>query len=217
MGKEKFNLYANFKAAASADDTLEVSGLASTFGGNPDRQGDIISPKAFDTTISDYMAKNPILLCDHESKCCSAIGTVLRADITAKGLEIIARISNAMDDYTQSIRTKIQEGILRTFSIGGWFYYDGNLIKQVDLFEISIVPVPANADATFAMKSFDTLVNEFNLKLKADDSQMPPKRDDRSMQSKVQDMAKSLLDQCDNGAVVLKPALVAGLKKIKGV
>lgn len=211
MQKEKYKFYTQFDVKALDDDVLEITGLASTFGGNPDRQGDIISPKAFDATISDYMSKNPIVLCDHESKCEYAIGRVIKAEITTRGLEIVVRISNAKDSHTQSIRTKLREGILCTFSIGGWFYYDGNMIKQVDLFEISIVAVPANADATFAVKSFDGLLDDARLKLKAGNSQMQPNpQDSGSMQSKVKNMASCLLD----GDYGLNPSIAAGLKKL---
>ncbi len=74
------------------------------------------------------------------------------AEITDKGLYIVARISDTRED----IKTLIREKCLRTFSIG---YneldadYDEDTktkyVKEVELLEISIVTVPANTEAMF--------------------------------------------------------------------
>ena len=55
--------------------------------------------------------------------------------------------------------------------MGGLFLYghDGKAIEEVDLWEGSLVPVPANQDAKFSVRTFDTVMaaKSLNRHLKA--------------------------------------------------
>jgi HK97 family phage prohead protease len=137
-----------FTKDASGDCIIE--GYANT--SSKDRVGDVVLPEAFEKTLAVFMT-NPVLLANHDwNDCC---GVVLSAEITDKGLFVKARISDTRED----IKTLVREGCLRTFSIG---YNEvvadfdeatkTKYIKELELLEISIVTVPANAEALFSVQ-----------------------------------------------------------------
>lgn len=127
-----------------------VKGYLSTFG-NVDRDGDIVQPGAFKDTIERFKA-NPIMLLDHRNSVDTAVGqfTAMRED--AKGLYMEAMLSNAPG--LVDVRFKVVEGVLRSTSMGGIFHYDetGRNIFKVDLFEGSLVGIPANPMATISTR-----------------------------------------------------------------
>lgn len=133
----------------SADGALIIEGYANTV--DKDRVSDVVLPEAFAETLPGYM-ENPVLLFQHNWDI--VIGKILSASIDEKGLKIKAYISQAAD--CDDIRTKVKERILRTFSIG-YNELDAdfneatktNVIKKLELLEISIVTIPANTMATF--------------------------------------------------------------------
>ena len=141
----------------SAEGNLIIEGYANT--SHVDRVGDNVLPSAFEKTLPEYM-KNPVLLSQHDWDL--VIGKVLEAEIIedtperAGGLWIKAMISSA--DDVASVREKIREGILTTFSIG---YneieatYDRSkdifIVKEVELLEVSVVTIPANPNARFTL------------------------------------------------------------------
>lgn len=141
----------------SADGKITIEGYANT--SHVDRVGDNVLPSAFSKTLPEYM-QNPVLLSQHDWDL--VIGKVLEANIVEDsdssegGLWIKAMISGA--DDVSSVREKVREGILTTFSIG---YneieaaYDKSkdvfIVKEVELLEISIVTIPANPNARFSM------------------------------------------------------------------
>lgn len=133
----------------SADGALIIEGYANTV--DKDRVSDVVLPEAFAETLPRYM-ENPVLLFQHNWDI--VIGKILSATIDEKGLKIKAYISQAAD--CDDIRTKVKERILRTFSIG-YNELDAdfneatktNVIKKLELLEISIVTIPANTMATF--------------------------------------------------------------------
>jgi HK97 family phage prohead protease len=141
-----------FEVKALEDGTLVISGYASTFG-NIDRHGDIIDPSAFDETMERYM-ESSILLAFHNQK--MPIGMVSEAHIDEKGLYVVGQIPESPDPQIQGVRKMIEKGILRSFSIGGYFHREkgthGNVIRKVDLVEISVVSVPANPLASFSVQ-----------------------------------------------------------------
>lgn len=133
-----------------------ISGYASTFADitPSDRYGDYIVPGAFAEAIGVY-SKNPINLKDHVNSVDNAIARTFKIQEDARGLYVESLLSNAPD--TQNVRIKIMEGIIRSLSIGGFFYYleDGRGIYKVDLFEFSLVAIPANPDALFTVRSLE--------------------------------------------------------------
>ena len=131
---------------------LFIEGWASTK--DLDRQEEVVEPSAFAAGIDGFL-KNPILLYMHNWE--RAIGKVVEAKIDPiEGFWIKALISKAED--VKDIATKILEGILRAFSIGfrvpkeGVDIIDGVAhIKLLELYEISIVTIPANREALFSV------------------------------------------------------------------
>jgi HK97 family phage prohead protease len=133
-----------------------VAGYASTFEATTksDRYGDYIVQGAFADTLKDYQ-KNSIVLANHDNSTDSAVGKNIVAYEDARGLYVEDLISNAPG--LRDLRIKIVEGIIKTFSIGGFFFYleDGRGIYRISLFEHSLVAIPANPDALFTVRSLE--------------------------------------------------------------
>lgn len=135
---------------------VTIQGYLSTFEGTTksDRQGDYVIAGAFAETVKKFMS-NPVMLRDHYNATDYVAGqfTTVREDV--RGLYVEGKVSNAPD--LASLRFKLAEGVLRTLSMGGIFHYmeDGRGIFKVDLWEGSIVPIPANQDAIFETRSLN--------------------------------------------------------------
>jgi HK97 family phage prohead protease len=139
-----------------------IAGYLSTFKGTTesDRQGDYVDEGAFRETIPKFML-NPVLLSDHRNSVGNLAGnfTSLRED--KKGLRVEAMLSNSPDNI--GVRFKVAEGMLKTMSMGGVFHYkeDGRGIFKVDLWEGSLVPIPANPDARFNVRALTEAERRF--------------------------------------------------------
>lgn len=129
---------------------VEVEWYASTK--DKDRWSDIVEPEAFKNALSMYML-NPIVLLQHDMD--KPIGIVEDARIDDNGLYIKAKITENED----WVFSKLVNGVLRSFSIGysvkdyedrdiynsDWEYaWSDFVIKELELYEISIVSVPMN-------------------------------------------------------------------------
>lgn len=126
-----------------------IKGIAST--PRPDRDNDIVESKG-----ATFSLPLP-LLWQHDSN--SPIGEVIEATVTDKGIEFTARIvkieeegrlKNRIDEAWQSIKS----GLVKCVSVGfKALEYDyikdsyGIHIKSWEMYEISVVTIPANADA----------------------------------------------------------------------
>ena len=152
-----FNLTSTFKSVQEADDgSVDIKGYAST--NDTDRAGDVIRKEAWEKGGLDNFGSNPIILFNHDYN--RPIGRATSLETDEKGLKITANLSKSAGDVTNLVK----EGILRAFSVGFRVkdadYMeegDGYLIKDAELFEVSVVSVPANQAATFSVaKSFDT-------------------------------------------------------------
>ena len=132
-----------------------VEGYAST--NDVDRAGDVVSASVWEKGLQNYL-KNPIILAYHDyHKPC---GRMLEHRADGKGLWIKARISEAAED----IYNLVKDGVMTAFSIG-FRILDAEynqaaevfLIKEIELHEISVVPVPCNHNTLFSLsKAFDT-------------------------------------------------------------
>jgi HK97 family phage prohead protease len=133
---------------------VSVEGLASTFQTTTpaDRDGDYVVPTAFKDTLVEFR-KNPVMLADHTNRIDNLIGSYSKISTTPAGLVVRGDLSNAKE--VRRVRFLVAEGHLKAFSIGGLFYYgaDGRAIERVNLYEISMTPVPANPDALFQVRS----------------------------------------------------------------
>lgn len=177
-------------------DTLIIKGFANTT--TRDRVGDVIPKEAWESpsAMTNYQ-KNPIILAHHDYT--APIGKMVAFEVREEGLYIEAEISKYADE---SIRGLIQDGVLKTFSVGfsikdaEWKQeHDIYLIKELELYEVSVVAVPCNQDSTFEVsKSMGEDYKQFKQKLRAEagvDSSETP-NDNAQLNSLLEKLAKSL-------------------------
>jgi HK97 family phage prohead protease len=136
---------------------VTIEGYASTFGGpnDRDRGGDYIAPGAWDKTLQEFM-RNPVLLTDHDNSVDALAGSWVKVSVDGKGLAVRGSISDAPSMC--DLRFKLVEGHLKGLSIGGVWYYsqeDKGLIEEIDLYEISLVCVPMNAETLAYTRSLN--------------------------------------------------------------
>ena len=156
--KHNFELFCNnFKVKQlEGEDSLTIEGYANTT--TKDRQGDVILEEAWTKGGLDNYLKNPIVLAYHNPE--KPIGEVTGYGINNKGLHVAAEISRASGD----VYTLIKEGVLKAFSIGfrvkdAAYDKDADIfeIRDLEMYELSVVSIPANADSIFSVrKSFET-------------------------------------------------------------
>jgi HK97 family phage prohead protease len=151
------------KAPAAKSGDITLSGYASTWG--LDRDEELVAKDAFDKSLGDYLSKNPMVLWQHNMDW--PIGSVTSGRTDDTGLYVTATIPDpgpSAADWQKGAYTAVKTGVVRTFSIGGYMKRDVKAgpdgpvfyIVEVELFETSIVSIPANADSLFeaAMKAF---------------------------------------------------------------
>lgn len=143
------------------DDSIIVEGFANTT--TKDRVGDVVLEEAWTKGGLDNYLKNPIILAYHKYD--APIGKTIEYSVNNQGLHIVAKISKAAGDVYDLVR----DGVLKTFSIGFMVKdadYDTNtdifVIKDLELHEISVVSVPANADSTFSVRKAFENEEEYN-------------------------------------------------------
>ena len=162
MINKTFHIDSTFTKAEEVNGTIRIKGYANTT--SKDRVGDVIVKEAWETdsALTNYL-KNPIILAHHDRS--QPIGQMVDYSITDKGLEIVAEISSSAG----SVYNLVREGILKAFSVGFRVKdadYDKDtdifVIKDLELHEVSVVSIPANADSLFSLaKSFDGSNEEF--------------------------------------------------------
>ena len=156
MTTKIFNLTSTFKSDVAEDGQIRIRGMAST--ADFDRAGDSISAEAWSKGGLDNFSNNPIILFNHDYN--RPIGRATKVTSVDGGLHLEARISNAAKDVAELVK----DGVLGAFSVGFRVKdadyvkeTDGLLIKDAELFEVSVVSVPCNQAATFSLaKSFDS-------------------------------------------------------------
>lgn len=155
------------KFIKSANETAEfgggmVKGYASTFVREPDSYGDIVAPGAFAETLEKWNGLNaegkyiPLLYGHNTEDPFHNIGRVVKASEDSHGLYIEAEF-DADSETAQYARKLVQEGRLYQFSFafsildqGETELEDGrkaNELRKLDLFEVSLVQIPANPTA----------------------------------------------------------------------
>jgi HK97 family phage prohead protease len=149
--------YKEFALIKSADDAGTISGYFSTYDRIPDSYGDVIAKNAFTETIAKRKESgHPFPLCrNHDMN--QIIGSVDPDNIedTDKGPLMTASFFNT--PLAQEKREIVKSGVVYQFSFaydvleaGPATLEDGvkvNELKKLDLFEVSIVPIPANQNA----------------------------------------------------------------------
>jgi HK97 family phage prohead protease len=152
-----FNLTSTFKAAESDDGSVMIRGMAST--ADFDRAGDTISAEAWTKGGLQNFEKNPIILFNHDYD--RPIGRATGMKAGPNGLELECKISK---NAPGNVAELVKDGVLGAFSVGFKVKdadylkeTDGLMIKDAELFEVSVVSVPCNQAATFSLaKSFDS-------------------------------------------------------------
>ena len=162
--------FLNIELKAVADDEGIFEGYASTFG-NIDSTGDIIAEGAFTNTIK---SREPKVLWQHDMT--KPVGKLIDIREDAKGLYVKVRLATkttlGRDAYEY-----MKEGIINRLSIGfrtikSEYDEDTNIrtLKEIELFEFSLVTIPANDQAEVTRvkndlpqdeRSFEKFLREF--------------------------------------------------------
>jgi len=125
--------------------SLIVRGYASV--AEVDRDGDMITLDALRRAVDPYLQTNGVVLLNHQQD--KPIGRVLSATVDARGLFVEAEIVPGVADWSRDAYAKIRGGVLKAFSIGGYFLRKGSSVVGLDLCEISVVAVGANRASVF--------------------------------------------------------------------
>ena len=144
----------------SAEDTAEdgtFTGYASVALGEPDSYGDVVMPGAFTKTLARHKSRQtlPMMFFGHKADELP-IGQWVEMDEDERGLKAVGKF--ALDDpFAARVYSAVKSGRVRGLSIGyripaGGIDYNVegkgiNHLKEVDLFEVSVVNIPACADA----------------------------------------------------------------------
>lgn len=134
------------KAAASG----RIEGYASTFGGEPDRQSEIVLPGAFVKSVARARAGDaPVMLWAHQQE--SPIGRWQTIAEDGTGLAVVGQLNLATAggrDAFEHIKAGDTSGLSIGFVVAesGREYAGGGVwnLKEIDVLEISIVAIPAN-------------------------------------------------------------------------
>ncbi|WP_080948281.1 HK97 family phage prohead protease [Moraxella bovoculi] len=153
------------KSVTDTDDERIITGIATT--PSTDRDDDILEPTGVKFAL-------PIpLLWQHNHN--QPIGEVIQATITEKGIEIVAKIAKIADDGKLKERIdeawqSIKSGLVKCLSVGfkikEYNYLEGSWglhIKEWEWYELSVVTIPANADAVIT--SVKQIKDAFSLPL----------------------------------------------------
>lgn len=147
--------YKNFAIKAPEEDTGVITGYFSTYDRIPDSYGDVVAKGAFTETIEARKASgHPFPLCwNHDLN--QIIGAVDSIEDDDHGPLMTAHFFDS--PLAQEKRELVKSGVVYQFSFAyetkDWdtvTLEDGtkaNELRKLDLFEISIVPIPANPRA----------------------------------------------------------------------
>lgn len=140
----------------SVSDTGEFDGYGSVFGVK-DSYADIVMPGAFQKSLAAWQEKGrlPALLWQHDMAEPIGVYTEMREDST--GLYVKGRLLIEDDPLAKRAYAHMKAGSLSGLSIGyilNDYEYDKDksafLLKEIDLWEISLVTFPANDEARIA-------------------------------------------------------------------
>ncbi len=135
------------------DETGQIEGMGSVFN-NVDQGGDIVDPSAFDATLKEYGLKGsmPKMLWQHDPT--AVIGVWEDMHVVDEGLHVRGRIlkdvSKGLEAYTL-LKNRAMDGLSIGYSVRDFEYEgDGRVrrLKDIDLWEVSVVTFPMNREAT---------------------------------------------------------------------
>ena len=214
VGKE-LRAFSVFEKAVSGDDERVIRGIATT--PTVDRVGDIVDP------MGASYAKEVPLLWQHNHN--EAIGTVKFGKATKDGIPFEATLPHVEEEgelkkTVDKAWHSVKYGLVRAVSIGFRVLKDGLefieetgglLFTDTEIFELSLVSIPANQDATI------DVVRSLVAPARADE----PKQDKRSGEAvhisktfKIEDnQMKTLQEQIDE-ATASKSAKLAAMDAV---
>lgn len=177
---------AEFAAQMTADGVVE--GYAATFDREPDSYGDVIAKGAFARTLDEWRAKGgeglsiPLLYGHNTDDPMHNIGMVTEAYEDEKGLFVHAEF-DADNPTAQYARKLAAEGRLYQFSFAyaikgaGMTTLDDGVdayeLRDLDLYEVSLVQIPANQHAVItSIKSDVAEVKSGRRNSKADEDEL---------------------------------------------
>lgn len=149
--------FKSFEVSYKDEGKGKIEGYASTWIRRPDSYGDVVKQGAFAKTLKERWngGKGIPFLWGHQMDNLDAFIGTAQANEDDKGLHFVAEFDDT--EQAQKVRSLYKDGRLRKFS----FAYDvkeagmvtledgvkANELRELDLFEISAVAVPANDDA----------------------------------------------------------------------
>ena len=184
--------YKEFNVKYIDEGNGSIEGYASTWIRTPDSYGDVVKEGAFSKTLEERWNGGkgiPLLWAHQMDNLSSYIGTA-DAEEDDKGLHFLAAFDGT--DEAQRVRELYKDGRLRKFSFafdikdqGPAEDINANELRELDLFEISCVCVPANDDAgVVAVKAMEPEAK----------SGRRNSRKDADIINQIITLAKSLLD-----------------------
>ena len=131
-----------------------ISGYASVFG-NVDSYGDIVVRGAFSRFLAELRVKNkviPVFYGHNMEDPRANIGRVLELREDERGLWFKAQLDLSGDTYGRLVYEQLKDGRLDSLSFGfsvvdGANTEAGYELRELELYEISVVPIPANQEA----------------------------------------------------------------------
>jgi HK97 family phage prohead protease len=146
--RQSFPLEFKFAGSDAAEGVL--TGFASTWGGPPDSYGDIVERGAFAKSLGERW---PVMLFAHSQS--RPVGKWLEVAEDARGLRVKGQINLQTTDGRET-HAMLKHGDLGGLSIGFGVPEGGRIIHkdgtatltEIELFEISVVAIPANPRAT---------------------------------------------------------------------
>jgi uncharacterized protein len=150
--------YSMLEVKAYDDDTREITGIATT--PTPDRMGDIVDP------LGAKFADELPLLWHHQHD--APVGTVRFGKATKSGIPFKASIAKIATDGKlkdmvdlawDAVAAKLVRGVSIGFRALEYAFMDNGGVRfvETEIYELSLVTIPANAEATIqTIKAMDT-------------------------------------------------------------
>ena len=167
-----------------------------------DRQGEIVRQTGWN--LKNFK-ENPVLLYMHDHT--KPIGKATRVWLDKTGKSPMLKFKGYISDATEELKgykRLVDDGILNSFSVGFRpLEMDGNEITKAELFEISLVSVPANPEARLlAVKSLEDggFKSEVINKIVGDNNE----EDIQSLKKELEEAKKLAREALDQANIAVK-------------
>lgn len=202
--KSKLNV-SKVDVEVTEDGNYRITGYASTFHDQPDSYGDIIDKKAFDNTLKQWETKqSPLpMLFNHNWE--NVIGHWEELETDDYGLKVTGVLIGGVQQVEDIVKF-LKAGSVGSLSIGYKLndyesLGDGTyLLKDIELYEISIVQLPANSLALIDKIKCD-IANQTSVKPKYFEKLL---RDVASVSNKQSKVILAQIKQRDAEEIELK-------------